>query len=269
MRSKSRAPSGLILFALIALAASAGFVRLGIWQLERHREVSGENADRAAKLALAPMQLDAGMLIAAPTDSLLWRRVEVTGRWVVEHGVIIRSRVRSGTPGVHVVMPLQLRAGESESGGAGASVLVLRGWLPSADAAAAHRQTEASEPGSASQVSGVALVRESRAGRGGPMVELETESGRIRSFSAIDVELIADGNEDSAPVFLQLLPADGASLDDPGDPLAVPLPELDSGPHMGYAIQWFAFAVITLVGSIAFLRRETGRSGRSANPGSR
>jgi surfeit locus 1 family protein len=259
MKSKSRVPSDLLLFALIALAASAGFVRLGIWQLERHRDVRDENTDRAARLALAPMRLDAPMLAAAETDSLLWRRVEVTGRWVVEHAAVIRNRVRAGTPGVHLVTPLRLGSPQGETGGGGASVLVLRGWLPSPDAAAAHRQTEASGPGIDGRVSKLALVRESRAGRGDPMVELETDSGRIRSFAAIDVELIADGSEQTAPFFLQLLPADGDDLDDSGGPLAVPLPDLDGRPHMGYAIQWFSFALVTLIGSIAFLRRETGQ----------
>jgi len=32
-------------------------------------------------------------------------------------------------------------------------------------------------------------------------------------------------------------------------------PELDDGPHLSYAIQWFSFALIIVIGSIALLRK--------------
>ena len=32
-------------------------------------------------------------------------------------------------------------------------------------------------------------------------------------------------------------------------------PALDDGPHVSYAIQWFAFAIISIVGLVIFLRR--------------
>jgi surfeit locus 1 family protein len=34
----------------------------------------------------------------------------------------------------------------------------------------------------------------------------------------------------------------------------VPAPALDEGPHMSYAIQWFAFATVAIVGGVAFVR---------------
>jgi surfeit locus 1 family protein len=34
------------------------------------------------------------------------------------------------------------------------------------------------------------------------------------------------------------------------------LPVLDDGPHRGYAIQWFSFALIALGGAAAVVRRE-------------
>jgi cytochrome oxidase assembly protein ShyY1 len=38
-------------------------------------------------------------------------------------------------------------------------------------------------------------------------------------------------------------------------PVRIPLPELTNGPHLSYAIQWFAFAVISVVGGVIFWRR--------------
>jgi cytochrome oxidase assembly protein ShyY1 len=46
-------------------------------------------------------------------------------------------------------------------------------------------------------------------------------------------------------------------------PARVPPPVLDDGPHLGYALQWFAFALIGLVGAGVGIRadRRRGRSG--------
>jgi len=42
-----------------------------------------------------------------------------------------------------------------------------------------------------------------------------------------------------------------------GLPRRWPGPVLDDGPHLSYAIQWFSFAVIIVVGTIALLRKTT------------
>ena len=42
-----------------------------------------------------------------------------------------------------------------------------------------------------------------------------------------------------------------------GLPRRWPAPALDNGPHLGYAIQWFSFAVIIVVGTGALLRKTT------------
>ena len=35
-----------------------------------------------------------------------------------------------------------------------------------------------------------------------------------------------------------------------------PLPPLTNGPHLSYAVQWFSFATIAIVGYIVLLRRD-------------
>ena len=43
----------------------------------------------------------------------------------------------------------------------------------------------------------------------------------------------------------------------PGDlPRPEPPPELSEGPHLSYAIQWFSFAAIALVGAVILHRRD-------------
>ena len=46
--------------------------------------------------------------------------------------------------------------------------------------------------------------------------------------------------------------------------MPAPLPTLTEGPHLGYAIQWFTFAIIALAGFVILALRE-GRDESSAH----
>jgi surfeit locus 1 family protein len=50
---------------------------------------------------------------------------------------------------------------------------------------------------------------------------------------------------------VQALPESGA----PPFPMRLELPETDDGPHLGYAIQWFSFAAIGLIGWLVLVIR--------------
>lgn len=254
MRTKNRHVFGSLLFGLIALAASAGFVRLGVWQLGRHAEVSAVNQARSEVMEMDPIRLDAAALDSLSVEQLIGRRVEVSGTWDFGREVIIRSRAHAGSPGTHVVTPLTLD-GVSEAGEQPATVLVLRGWLPSSSAALPRSATH----GVAllgRESPRTALVEPSRAGLGAPAIELGEGEHAVLSYAALDVDLIAGSDSDVLPFFLQLLPREDGSVRD-AEPLPVSPPTLGNGSHMGYAIQWFSFALITIVGTIAFLRRRT------------
>jgi len=41
-----------------------------------------------------------------------------------------------------------------------------------------------------------------------------------------------------------------------GDLVLVPLPEIDEGQNISYAVQWILFAMVAIVGWFIFLRRE-------------
>jgi cytochrome oxidase assembly protein ShyY1 len=60
---------------------------------------------------------------------------------------------------------------------------------------------------------------------------------------------------------LYLVARDSAAGD--SVPVRLEPPVLSDGPHLSYAIQWFAFAAIALVGAAAVIRRErnTERAG--------
>jgi surfeit locus 1 family protein len=56
------------------------------------------------------------------------------------------------------------------------------------------------------------------------------------------------------PFVVQLVPADSRGTG--STPLRWRALAPDNGPHLSYAIQWFSFAVIVLVGTVFLLRRQ-------------
>ncbi len=62
------------------------------------------------------------------------------------------------------------------------------------------------------------------------------------------------------PFVLQQVPSDSPSLRQSVALRRWPPLELSNGPHLSYAIQWFSFAAIIVVGTVALVRKrgETG-----------
>lgn len=246
-------------FILIAVMAAFVFVRLGLWQLDRHAEASERNAAREAQLAEPPVPLGALLARAVPDASaehLEWRRVQLAGRWDRAGEILIRNRMHNGRPGVHVVTPFHMEPEADDL-----TVLVLRGWLPAPDAMNPGSIPEAEEQTGISPLVGV--IRPSREGAGLPMLAAGEGDDARPSFAAIDVAAIEAEAPDTvsyAPYFVQLLPVEGGAASATEWPMAVGVPETGNGPHLAYAVQWFAFAVVTLIGTVAYTssRRPTG-----------
>jgi surfeit locus 1 family protein len=127
-----------------------------------------------------------------------------------------------------VVTPLVLDGGE-------VAVLVNRGFLPAPDAATA--QTDSVREFGRVQVFGTALSLPS--GGGAPL-----EQGNHTTWARLDREALgARLPYRIAPVYIRQSP--DAAL--PRFPRRLePIP-IDDGPHLSYAIQWFAFSAMALV----------------------
>ena len=256
---------GRIAFILIAVVAALMFVRLGFWQLDRHAEARERNAVRDARLAGPPVPLAALLARTGPDVSaadLEWSRVLLAGRWDFAGEVLIRNRMQDGRPGVHVVTPFRTGPDADDL-----TVLVLRGWLPAPDAMNPGRI-----PGGDSQTGPVAslvgVIRPSREDAGLPVLPAGEGADARTSFAAIDVAAIeaeAPDAVDYAPYFVQRLPEDGGAASATEGPVAVALPEPGNGPHLAYAVQWFAFAIVTVIGTVAYVssRKPTGGPGSS------
>ena len=233
-------------FAIVAVLAAALFIRLGTWQLDRLVERRDRNADHQALAAAAPVELT-GASALPPTDSLLWRRVRLTGVWDFDNELVIRGRAALGTPGVHVVTPLRL--------GPGGSVLVLRGWLPAADGVSADLKSARPPPDDEAGVPVEVITGRVFPGEppsAVPPRRLQFEVGELAVLGSLDFE-VAHRTVDDLALDAWVLPdvpedADGTVVPRPVEP-----PPPSDGPHLMYAIQWFGFAAITLTGAFLFL----------------
>ncbi len=148
-------------------------------------------------------------------DSARQRRVVAQGVYDFSAERTWPGRSFQGTPGVALVTPLRLADGSA--------VLVDRGWVPSPDAFHVDH-TLYREPDTAT-VTGIALIPPR--GRGDVAV-----AGFL-------------------PFVVQLESPDPTR----GLPRRWPPPTFDDGPHLSYAIQWFSFALIALVGTAVLIRK--------------
>jgi surfeit locus 1 family protein len=214
---------------VLALLVAATCVRLGLWQIARLHQRQARNAVARAGWGRPPLELGWN----TSPDSVRNRRVHVRGIYDFDRERIWRPHMLDEAPGVDLVTPLRLTRG--------VAVLVDRGWVASADAyhvdARAYREPESAD------VVGLALPA--------PRSRGDVDPARLKD--SLPYALL--------PFVVQQLP-DSAAAAPVGRPRRLPPPELTNGPHLSYAIQWFSFAAIVLVGSF-MLFRKTVRRGAS------
>lgn len=247
---------------LLAITAVVSFTQFGFWQLRRHDQRMERNAAIEARLAAPPVTLDVALTEAeaaraaaeaagAPAgsvDPLEYRTVRLTGSFDSEVEVLRRGVVRDGTPGFHVVTPLVLADGSA--------VMVDRGWVPQSfdSVPVAPAAPEAGEV----EVRGWAFPPD--VPPTGPLASLaprDPPSGRLVQVAYVDVVRLADQVPYPLLPVRVVLDAPPRAPGDASLPLPPPAPQVTLGSHLGYALQWFAFVVITLVGYVALLRRRT------------
>jgi surfeit locus 1 family protein len=231
-----------VLGVVLVLAAAAVCVRLGFWQLDRLEQRRARNAAIRHAMALPPLRLGPELLLELMADPgrYVHRRVVATGRYDPSVEVVLRGRSRQGQPGVHLATPLRLAGVE-------AAVLVNRGWVPSPDAATVDPRPFA-EPG-AREVRGILQEVPRTENRGAPAPGVR---GGVPTYRRLDLaEVRARASYPVLPLYVQQLP--DPSLREP--PHRVPPPELGEGSHLSYAVQWFSFAAIAVIGLAVFLLR--------------
>ena len=242
-----RMTRGRVIGTIIVLLVVVTCVRLGLWQLDRLQQKRTRNAalvERTTEPAVA--------ISGAVRDStgLINRRAVAHGHYDNERSIVLPGRSYRGSPGVQLLTPLLIPDAPA--------LLVQRGWVPTADAATIPFEAFAVD--TAVALDGIILpflgADNTLAVRAGDVQPADTFR---RVWYAIDEErLRAQYPYPLLPFRLQLVP--GANSRAAGYPLAQDASTLDEGPHLGYAIQWFSFALIFLIGWLVLLLRGSGRA---------
>ena len=215
-----------VLAGILAVGAAIVCVRLGFWQLDRHKQRAAQNAVIEQRAGQNPVDA----LLDLDPDLHEFRRARVEGVFDYSRQVIEQGRVVNGVPAVYIVTPLV-----TENRGI---LLVERGYALSPDARGVDIATL--READSVTVEGV-LVRLD----GGTLPSDTTWPIYVRRADPAVLQQLFE--EPLQPLVLRrtVMPSDR-----PPAMGAAPLPPLTRGPHLSYAVQWFLFATIAVVGPL-------------------
>lgn len=233
---------------VIVAVVVASCVALGFWQLDRHEERAARNARTEERLAAPPVDLAD---VDASAGELAYRRVRVRGRYVTDAQLLLTPRSWNGRSGHHLLTPLV--------DARGTGVLVVRGWVPFELDQVPAGATRA--PDGEVVVEGIVFPDEPPT-RFGPSIP---EEGTLERVARVDVERIQQQVAPQLrPFYVQLTAQDPPQQGDLPLPAAEPV--LDAGNHLPYAVQWFLFATVGLVGYPLLVRRTARDEPRDPAP---
>ena len=231
---------GLIGFTALALAALAVLIGLGVWQLERLQWKEGLIAEIEARSTGAPITLAEALAIARQGRDPDYYRVRVEGRFHHDkERYLFAQSLADGTPGWHVITPLETAGGDM--------VLVDRGFVPEALKDASSRASGDVE----GAVTVTGLVRSPEI-QGSFVPDNEPKANRWfwRDLGAMARSMFPEGTVEVAPFFLDAEKSDVPAGWPEGGQTRLDLPNN----HLQYAITWFLLALCLLVIYAVYVR---------------
>jgi surfeit locus 1 family protein len=204
------------------------FAALGLWQMDRAEQKRVQAETLRQRSEQAPLRLPAQQPPSG--DAVRFRHIVARGHFEATDQFYIENRRHAGRTGFHVITPLRLQGSDTR-------VLVNRGWIESA---APQQLPAAPIPDGILEVSGTASIPSA------PALALHDGGAAAiawgKRWPYMTVDLFAATVEYPLAPFIIL-----QNAQDPGGfarqwPKELP----KEGMHLGYAIQWFAFAAISL-----------------------
>jgi surfeit locus 1 family protein len=227
---------------ILVLLGSALCARLGVWQLDRLTQRRAFNNQVITMRAMPPLDLNSED--AAGIEKMEWRAVTFSGEYDFENQVAIRNQYNGNEYGYHLITPLLSR---------GTAVLVDRGWIPADGNSTPADWRKYDEPGEVT-VTGQIRLGQTKPALGGVADALPADGSPLWVWNNGDIEkIVLQLPYPALKVYIQ----PNANPEDTIPPIPYqPTVELTEGPHMGYALQWFAFATILFVGYPFYLRKQ-------------
>ena len=228
---------------LLMVASALVCIRLGVWQLDRLAQRREFNSHYVAMSTMDPIELPA----LGDLEEMEYRQAVAEGYYDYSQQVAIRNQYFQGEYGFHLLTPLVLSDGSA--------VLVDRGWIPYDGNLTRPEWDKYSTDG---KVKVTGIIRASReqadlTGKSDPELlpgQHELQVWNFPNLSRIQLQV----SYSLLPVYLQESNADNMDSYPISTPYVI---EISEGPHLGYALQWFTFAGIFLVGYPFFIKKQT------------
>ena len=210
-------------FSTLVVVVIIGFGLLSAWQFSRAQERERQAVDMQASNAV----------VTDPFAGAFhpWETARLTGQYRADFQRAVRQRPLNGANGFWILTLLDSPEG---------SAWINRGWLPATGAADVPPSIPSPPEG---RVSVVGVLR--------PFESPVSSAGLPASVIA-SVDRASLGVDGSLDGYLQLQSSNPAE----STLIPVPLPVIDSGRNLSYAIQWIIFAAVAVVGWWVMLARE-------------
>lgn len=240
-------PGWVITAVLVLLFTYFAITFLAPWQLNKGERKSEFNHRLEAAVQRDPV----GVEQVLPKDGTSagidkeWTHVRMQGHFLLDAEGLLRNRPINGSPAYHVLTPFRTDAGQT--------VLVNRGWTMPVNGA--EVPTIPNPPVGEVTVTGFVRMSEAKPPAGPVNAQGFTQFMGINTeeIGQTQREKLANSGSDGAQFapltaeYVQLDEASVASMNDKDASdatlMAIPLPQLDNGPHLSYGIQWITFGI--------------------------
>lgn len=216
-------------FTALVVVSIIGFGLLSRWQWARADE------QRVERLAIS--QAEVLEEVDSVNDLTEFTRVQISGIFDNQETRLVRQRPLDGGNGYWVMTPIDTQSGTR--------IWVIRGWA-GASTIATEAPTIAFATQSTVTVSGAIRNFEQ------PLADVYgLPLGVVAKMSMEELNAGSAGQSVDNRV-VQLI----SSTPSAGELILLPLPEVDEGQNISYAVQWILFALVAIIGWFIFLRRE-------------
>lgn len=222
-------------FALVLIFAT-GTVFLSSWQFDR-REEKVDQIELVQNNYNAPISsLDQVVVNGELPPQNEWLRVELTGNYLTDHVYLVRNRPLNGQPGFLQLVPFQTLQGEI--------IAIERGWMPTGNRQDSPDFIPLVEP---EQKTVTVRLRpnEPQLNRSAP--EGQIENIYLPRFSEVTGLGVEEG-------FYGRMAFEVPVSDEYATPM--PMPRMDEGNHLSYALQWVLFGIMAFIAFGWALRQE-------------
>jgi cytochrome oxidase assembly protein ShyY1 len=228
-------PGWIALVVGVIIFSGACFWILSPWQFGRNAERSAQNSEVTSAVddSAVPLRqlVPVGIEPAARDD---WREVTLSGSFQPTGETVARLRQVQDQPAYEILTPFRTDDGRI--------MLVDRGWV-----SPNNGQVPAYAPAPTGHFTLTARLHPEESNPHRPPL---TEQGHREVYS-INTTVVSNVTGLSVdPGYFTLVSGQPGVLNE------LPLPQVDSGPFLSYALQWIVFGVMALFGLGYFTRRE-------------